>query len=69
MRFPTALRSSEDGRRETMRFTVKNCPDSEWKRGFEKELRKRIDLVKKFKPCPASLTEICCFKEILGERT
>jgi hypothetical protein len=54
-----------------VRFTLKNCPDSEWKKGFEKELRRRIALVRKYEPRPSSLTEICClsreFNEILGE--
>ena len=38
-----------------------------WFEDFEKELRQRIAKTKKFQKCSASLTEICCFEEILGE--
>ena len=33
-----------------MKFNLKNCPDSEWKKGFEKILKRRRKQLEKWKP-------------------
>lgn len=54
-----------------MKFTLKNCPDSEWKKGFEKEVREEKDWCER---CLAEdpLDDYCTkklkwIKEVLGE--
>jgi hypothetical protein len=46
----------------TMKYTVKNCPDSPWKKGFEKELIARC-VTQHGKPI---LETTITIKEILG---